>query len=149
MGLGNNFQWPPNRAEDGAPNSTYISPHSRNSSPAPQQNFNSPPQQNYSQLNNFSESPRNVASPVNVRNNFNNQQQQQQNSFNVPISTQPRINNNEVNSNTNFTTKTTAISNNSQQSVQFSEQTKSPQNINVPINVTRQTMLLSISICQV
>ena len=51
LGIGNSFQWPP--AREGTPtNVTYISPHSRTSSPAP-----------------ASETPRNVATPPAVNRN--------------------------------------------------------------------------------
>ena len=74
LGIGNSFQWPP--AREGTPtNVTYISPHSRTSSPAPgpetPRNVATPPTVN-----------RNVTSPTTQNNMMNNMSAAKQNMMN-------------------------------------------------------------------
>ena len=64
VGSGNGFQWPPSR-EEGSPASSYISPHSRTSSPAPvgRNNMTSPPNSMRGTMGNNQGSPMTM-SPV-------------------------------------------------------------------------------------
>ena len=75
LGIGNSFQWPP--AREGTPtNVTYISPHSRTSSPAP-----------------GPETPRNVATPTGVNRNVTSPTTQNNMMNNMSASKQNMMNN--------------------------------------------------------